>query len=138
MQRLDLTNATRFTRSRAAIASAGGAAAGNSPGSIGVGDQTVRFAPDVTRWLGIWLVSMLGLVENRRHRIAKTRQAGARLRRIISKYGVLPAATRNLQSAIVQGARLYAAELTWNRRRGVEGEYQQAINCMGRATLSHR
>lgn len=30
---------------------------------------------------------------------------------------------------------LYAAELTWNGNKNVEGEYQQAINRMGRATL---
>ena len=35
----------------------------------------------------------------------------------------------------MQGALLYATELTWNGREGVEGEYQAAINCMGRATL---
>ena len=30
---------------------------------------------------------------------------------------------------------LYAAELTWNGKEGVEGEYQNAVNRMGRATL---
>lgn len=30
---------------------------------------------------------------------------------------------------------LYAAELTWNSRKSMEGEYQAAINRMGRATL---
>lgn len=50
-----------------------------------------------------------------------TRQAKARLRRIVSKYGVLPAAARNLQSAIVQGNMLYASELTWDGHKGVEG-----------------
>ena len=103
--------------------------------AIRVGDQTVRFAPEATRWLGIWLDSTLSLDENRRRRIAKTRQAEARLRRIVSKYGVPPAATRNLQSAVVQGTMLYAAELTWNGKKKVEGEYQQAINRMGRAKL---
>ena len=31
---------------------------------IRVGGQTVRFAPEATRWLGIWLNSTLSLVEN--------------------------------------------------------------------------
>ena len=41
----------------------------------------------------------------------------------------------------VRGSALYAtncvicAELTWSGRKGVEGEYQQATNRMGRATL---
>ena len=40
---------------------------------IRVGDQTVQFAPDATRWLGIWLDSALTLQENRRRRFGKTR-----------------------------------------------------------------
>ena len=55
----------------------------------------------MTRWLGIWLDSELRLVENRNRRIAKARQAEAKLRRIVSKYGVPPASTRNLRTAIV-------------------------------------
>ena len=86
-------------------------------------------------WVVLACCSSLSLVENRRRQIAKTRQAEARLRRIVSKYGVPPAATRNFQSAIVRGTMLYAAELTWNGRNGVEGEYEQAINRIGRATL---
>ena len=37
--------------------------------------------------------------------------------------------------ATVQGTMLYASELTWNGRKGVEGEYQRAINRIGRSTL---
>ena len=37
--------------------------------------------------------------------------------------------------AIIQGTMLYASELTWNGGKGIEGEYQAAINRMGRATL---
>ena len=33
------------------------------------------------------------------------------------------ASARNLQASIVQGTLLYAAELTWNGRKGMEGEY---------------
>ena len=58
--------------------------------------QSVRFAPAATRWLGIWLDSKLSLTENRRRRIAKARQAEARLRRIVNIYGVPPPAARNL------------------------------------------
>ena len=97
--------------------------------------QSVKFASEATRWLGIWLDSTLSLAANRRWRIAKTRQAKARLRRIVNKYGVPPAAARNLQTAIVQGTMLYAAELTWSGQKGVEREYQWAINRMGRSTL---
>ena len=44
---------------------------------IRVGDQTVRSAPEATRWLGIWLDYTLSLAENRRRRIGKTHQAEA-------------------------------------------------------------
>ena len=77
----------------------------------------------------------LNLAENRRQRIGKTRQAEARLRRVVNQYGVPPAATRNLQAAIVQETILYASELTWNGGKEVEEEYQLAINRMGRASL---
>ena len=50
------------------------------------------------------------LAENRKRRIGKTRQAEARLRRIVSQYRAPPGAERNLQMAIVQGAMLSASE----------------------------
>ena len=102
---------------------------------IRVGSQIIHFASEATRWLGIWLDSTLTLAENWRRRIGKTHQAEGRLRRIVSKYGVPPAASRNLQSAIVQGTILYASELTWKGQKSVEGEYQLAISRMGKATL---
>ena len=42
---------------------------------------------------------------------------------------------QNLQVAIAQGTIPNAAELTWSGGVGVEGEYQRAINRIGRATL---
>ena len=95
----------------------------------------VRFAGEATRWLGIWLDAALNLEENRRRRIGKTRQAEAKLRRIVSQYGVPPASARNLQAAIVQRTMLYASELTWDGSDKVEGQYQVAINRMARSTL---
>ena len=80
----------------------------------------VRFTGGATRWLGIWLDAALNLEENRRRRLGKTRQAEARLRRIVSQYGMPPASTRNLQAPIVQGTMLYASELIWNGQSKVE------------------
>ena len=57
---------------------------------IKVGNQTIRFAPEATRWLGIWLDSPLTLQENRRRRIGKTRQTEAKIRRIVNQYGPHP------------------------------------------------
>ena len=102
---------------------------------IQVGEQMVHFAAEATRWLGIWLGSALTLQENRRQRIGRTRQAGARIRRIVNQYGIPPVSARNLQMSLVQGTMLYAAELTWSGRKGVEGKYRRAINRMVRSTL---
>ena len=102
---------------------------------IRVGDQTVRFAPEATRWLGIWLDSELRLVENHHRRTAKARQAEARLRQVVSKYGVPPVSYHDLQMTIVQGTMFYTAELTWNGKENVADEYQKAISRMGCATL---
>ena len=102
---------------------------------IRVDGETVRFAPEGTRWLGIWLGSALTLRENRRRRIGKARQAEARLRRIVNQYGVPPGSARTLSMSLVQCTMLYGAELTWNGQRGVEGEYQRAVSRMARFTL---
>lgn len=95
----------------------------------------MHFSPEATRWLGIWLDSALTPQENRQRRIGKTRQAEARIRRIVNQYGVPPAAARDLQLALVQGTMLYESELTWGGQKGVKGEYQRAINRMARSTL---
>ena len=108
---------------------------------IRMGANRVRFNPESTRWLGIWLDASLNLAENRRRRIGNTRQVEARLRRIVNQYGVPPAAARNLQAArnllaaIVEGTVLYATELTWNGKIKVEDEYQLATNRTSRASL---
>lgn len=100
-----------------------------------MGSEMVRFAPEVTRWLGIWLDSALTLRENRRRRIGKACQAEARLRRIVNQYGVPPGSARTLSTSLVQGTMLYRAELTQNGQGGVEGEYQRAVDRMARSTL---
>ena len=99
---------------------------------IRVGSHWVRFNPEATRWLCIWLDSTLSLAENRRRRIGETRQAKARLRRIVNQYGIPPAAAGNLQSESVPGAVHCASELSWNGGKGVDKESQPAIKWAGR------
>ena len=102
---------------------------------MAMGDQTIHFSREATRWQGIWLDSTLTLVKDRRRQTSKTRQAEARLRRVVSTYGVSLPAARNLQMATAQGTILYASEPTWSGGVGAEGECQRAINRMGRAIL---
>ena len=100
-----------------------------------MGNQRVRFAPEATRWLGIWLDPALTLRKNRRRRLYNARQAAAKIRRTVNQPRVPPAAARSLQIALAQCAMLYVAELIWGGRSGVKGEYQQAINRIARSTL---
>ena len=102
--------------------------------SIRVGAQRVQFAPGATQWLGIWLHSTLTLQKHRWRRIGKARQAEARIRRIVNQYGVPLGLAGTLSMSLVQGTLLYVAKLTWNGQKGVEGEYQRAINRMARST----
>ena len=99
-----------------------------------MGDQQVHFAKEATRWLGVWIDSALTLVGNRRRCINRARQAEARIRRLVNKYGIPPTSARNLQTSIIQGTMLYAAELTRRGEKKMESDYQLAINRMERAT----
>ena len=102
--------------------------------AIRVGDQTVHFSRAVTRWPGIWLGWALTLRENRRRCINQVCQAEPKIRRLMTRYGGPPASARKLQEAIVRGTLLCAAELTWNGRKGMEGEHQAALDRTGQAT----
>ena len=97
--------------------------------------RKLSHTPEATHWLDIWLDSALTLQENRRRRIGKTQQAEARIRRIVNQYGVPPASAWNLQMPLVQGMMLYMAKLTRSGQKGVEGEYQMAINRVAREAL---
>ena len=129
-------NTVHFETSKTgAILFSGGVGRHRCDRTIRVEGQLVKLTPAAITWLEIWLDSTLSLAENRKRRIAKTRQAEARRRRIVNKYGAPPAAARNLLISIVQGTMLHAAEPTWKGQGSVEDEYQQAINRMGRSAL---
>ena len=60
------------------------------------------------------------LQENRPRCVTQARQAEARVRRLTTRCGAPPASARNLQMTTIQGCMLYAAELTWKGRNGME------------------
>ena len=91
-----------------------------SPRGYEVARHLARFSPNPPR---------------KPRRLSKTRQAEAKLRRIANQYGAPLASALNLQKALPQGTMLYAAELTWSGCKGVEGEYQPALNRTRRSTL---
>ena len=84
---------------------------------IGVGDQTVRFAKDTTRWLGIWLDSAFILEENQRRCINRARQAKAKTRRLTTREG----GARRKSSRGGAGSRKESDDgggKAWRNRRG--------------------
>ena len=93
------------------------------------------FATEATRWSGVWLDSALTLRESRRRSMNRARAAEAQTRRLVSRRGLPPASARNLQNAIVSGTMLYAADLTWDGSKKMEGEVQRTLNRMGRPSL---
>ena len=56
----------------------------------------------------------------------------------MGKYGILPAAARNLQQVIMHGSLLYGAELFWNATKTMEKDLQLLTNRMGRSSLGVR
>ena len=101
-----------------------------------MGDQQTHFAKGAVRWLGLWLGSAVALVENRRC-VNRTRQAEARIRRIVSKHGIPPVSARNLQLAVIQVALLYASEIAsmGESSAATAGECRRMTSAMGRTTL---
>ena len=93
-----------------------------------VGEHTIQFNKEVTRWLGIWLDSSLKLTTHRQKRINRAKVAERRLRSLVDKFGTTPATARTLQTAIIQSTMLYGAELTWDGKKTHAQQYQLAIN----------
>ena len=87
---------------------------------VRVGEQTVRFAQEATRLLGIWLDSALTLRENRRHRIGKARQAEASIRRMVNRED--GAAVQRLRAASGTRPGETVEPQVWSRDRRFPGE----------------
>ena len=78
-----------------------------------------------TRWLGVWLDSVFALVDNRRRRKNRARQAEARICRLDNKNGILPTSARNSQTSNIQSTMLCSAELAWwgKKTKQIENEH---------------
>ena len=66
-------------------------------GGVQVGERTVPFAREATRWLGVWMDSALNLRESRRRVLSRARRVDAAVQKMVGKYGIPPASARNLQ-----------------------------------------
>jgi len=100
-----------------------------------VGEHTIQFRKEATRWLGIWPDSSLKLTTHCQKCIKRARAAERRLRSLVGKFGTPPATARTLQTAIIQSTMLYGAELPWDGKKTHAQQYQLGINRMARSAL---
>ena len=103
--------------------------------TIQVGEQNTFFTKEATQWLGIWIDSALTLRDSHHRVLNRAKGAEAAICRLVSKYGVPPASTRNLQQALIHGMLLYGAELTWDGSKKMEKEVQLLTNRMDHPSL---
>jgi len=78
---------------------------------IRVGNHEVQYNKEATRWLGVWLDSMLTLNDHTKKTFAKARRVQSRVRSLMVKKGLSPEGCQRIQIAAVQAVALYGAEL---------------------------
>ena len=106
---------------------------------VAVGEHTVPFNKEATRWLGVWLDSQLTLKEHHATRTKNGRNALTRLRRLAGQLGLAPANCRKVMTACIQSVAMFGSELWWkgDQARGTKGraeEMQRLVNQQARAT----
>jgi len=96
---------------------------------IRVGNGTIRFNTQATRWLGVWMDAHLTFKEQHSRCMTKVRAAEARLRTLTKIYGVVPESVRAVQVACVPAVALYGSELWWEPREvGSRDDLQLLLN----------
>jgi len=99
---------------------------------IRVGSHEVSYNKEATKWLGVWLDSMLTLNDHTKKTFAKARRAQSRVRSLMTKKGLSPEGCQRIQIAAVQAVALYGAELWWKGQKNRAQEVQQILNEQGR------
>jgi ribonuclease HI len=101
---------------------------------IRVGSHEVQYNKEATRWLGVWLDSMLTLNDHTKKTFAKARRAQSRVRSLMTKKGLSPEGCQRIQIAAVQAVALYGAELWWKGQKNKAHEVQVILNEQARRT----
>jgi len=83
---------------------------------IRVGNGSIRFNAQATRWLGVWMDAHLMFKEHHNRCMEKARAAEARPQSLTKTYGVVPEIVRAIQVVCVQAVALYGRELWWDPR----------------------
>jgi ribonuclease HI len=99
---------------------------------IRVGNHEVQYNKEATRWLGVWLDSMLTLNDHTKKTFARARRAQARVRSLMVKKGLSPEGCQRIQIAALQAVALYGAELWWKGQKNKAQEVQKILNEQGR------
>jgi len=107
--------------------------------TVKVGDKTVPFSREATRWLGVWLDSQLSLKGHHAVRIKEGRKAKARLHRLTRQMGLSPANCRKVMMACIQSVAMFGSELWWKGEyvtgtKGQVEDLQLLVNQEARAT----
>jgi hypothetical protein len=103
---------------------------------IRLGRGSIRFNPQATRWLGVWMDAYLKFKEHPYRRMKKARAEEARLRSLTKTYGVVPESVRAVQVACVHAVALYGSELWWDPREvGRRDDLQLHLNRQARSIL---
>jgi len=78
---------------------------------IKVGNESIRFNAQATRWLGVWMDAHLTFKEHHNRCMKKPTATEARLRTLTKTYSVVPESIRAIQVACVQAVALCGSEL---------------------------
>jgi len=78
---------------------------------IRVGNRSIQFNAQATRWLGVWMDAHLTFKEHHNRCMKQARAAEDRLRTLTKPYGVVPESVRAVQMACVQAVALDGSEL---------------------------
>jgi hypothetical protein len=99
---------------------------------IRVGSHEVQYNKEATKWLGVWLDSMLTLNDHTKKTLVKARRAQSRVQSLIVKKGLNPEGCQQIQIAAVQAVALYGAELWWKGQKNRAQRVQKILNEQGR------
>ena len=98
---------------------------------IRVGRHEVQYNQEATRWLGVWLDSMLTLNDYTKKIFTKARRAQNRVRCLMNVRGLNLEACQRIQIAAVQAVALYGAEVWWKGQKNGAQEVKMILNEQG-------
>lgn len=100
---------------------------------VQVGDASVAFSLETTRWLGVLLDPKLTLKAHYRHRLQKGQNTERRVRALCRAQGLPPGLAWRVQKATAQSVALFGAELWWQGQKDCLQGLQGLINNQARA-----